>query len=436
MKTNKKGLIKLNNEGVTLVEIIVAMLILAIVVVPFVHSFVTSASTNKKSRETLYGTTIAEDIMELFEDADVKQESVDIQALISAESALGVTDPGSVSVDTDGVYEIKMGSSTLSKYVSEAFAGDGYSAEIVLNPCNDVTKGDGTVEPGKYNKVNVESGNLASIANINGKTCGIYKMETNTDKDAIGMLQTEAGGGKSFDEIKNATNRLLKIDIIYNDVHVPTGIQFVKVRVTLNYTYNGHTITYSQNTVYDNTVELSQQAYPLENIFIIFSPLYSNVAPNKTYDSIEITNEHNIPVSLYLIHETSDLGGEENYPGYKVPIRIIENQSNTKFDEPGYSAATKLFTNLYKEEVSTSIDSYFAYSIDSSKVNYQMTYYPNASSPSCADFALCNSILNVRSADGRYLFGETVTRNRIYDMTVKVFKDGKKLVELTGTKTN
>ena len=64
-KHTKEG--QLNNAGFSLVELLIAMVVLAIIVVPLLHSFVTSARTNAKSRSTMHATAIAEDVMEMFE---------------------------------------------------------------------------------------------------------------------------------------------------------------------------------------------------------------------------------------------------------------------------------------------------------------------------------------------------------------------------------
>ena len=53
-----------DNRGMTLVELLVAIVLLAIVVVPLLHTFVSSARANQKARERLRLTTAAQDIME------------------------------------------------------------------------------------------------------------------------------------------------------------------------------------------------------------------------------------------------------------------------------------------------------------------------------------------------------------------------------------
>lgn len=52
------------NAGFSLVELLIAVTIMAIIVIPLLHMFVTSTRINVKSRQTLRATTVAQDIME------------------------------------------------------------------------------------------------------------------------------------------------------------------------------------------------------------------------------------------------------------------------------------------------------------------------------------------------------------------------------------
>lgn len=55
---------KLNNRGLSLVELLVAVTILAIITVPMLHMFVTSGKINAKSRVTLRATFLAQNVLE------------------------------------------------------------------------------------------------------------------------------------------------------------------------------------------------------------------------------------------------------------------------------------------------------------------------------------------------------------------------------------
>lgn len=68
-RTGRKGQLhrgrgESGNAGFSLVELLIAVTILAIIVIPLLHMFVTSTRINVKSRQTLRATTVAQDIME------------------------------------------------------------------------------------------------------------------------------------------------------------------------------------------------------------------------------------------------------------------------------------------------------------------------------------------------------------------------------------
>ena len=73
MTCNEKR--KANNSGMTLVELLVAVVILAVIVTPLLHVFVSSARTNLNARRNMRNTTVVQDIME-----GMKAESIETLA--------------------------------------------------------------------------------------------------------------------------------------------------------------------------------------------------------------------------------------------------------------------------------------------------------------------------------------------------------------------
>lgn len=72
--TEKRAQKKLNrNAGFSLVELLIAVTILSIIVIPLMHLFLSSARLNVKSRQTLRATTVAQDIMEGLKAYDVDE---------------------------------------------------------------------------------------------------------------------------------------------------------------------------------------------------------------------------------------------------------------------------------------------------------------------------------------------------------------------------
>ena len=58
---------KSNNQGFTLLEVLIAVLVLAVVIVPMLHSFVSSHRLNSKSKQQMRATALAQNEMEIFE---------------------------------------------------------------------------------------------------------------------------------------------------------------------------------------------------------------------------------------------------------------------------------------------------------------------------------------------------------------------------------
>lgn len=431
MKKNKiQKLNKLNNKGVTLVEIIVAMAILAVVVVPFVHSFVTAARTNSKARDTLYATTIAEDIMELFEDVNVEKESANIKTIIDEKTAIGVVDAGAVNLDANGVYTIEMGAAALGKYVGESFVGDNYSAKIVLDPCNDTVDEHGNTVSGIYNDYN--TANVAQVDAVDARHDGVYAMKKKDDEDIINTISKKTSYSEA--ELSAGLTKRITIEILDNGKQAGTELQFVKVIVSREYQYGVYSEPIMQEFVYDNTVQTGQKAYEFENLYILYTPLYSN---SINRDSIVVNNPANIPFTLYILHEkTADdndatTGGFANY---KVPISVTEGHNDISSIDENFKANVSIRTNLFDISQTGNLDNYL-------NTNYTLSYRYKASATEVWDYTkkapkVLNDVLNVKSADGRTIFKEGVTSGRIYSMKVCIYKNGKELVNLSGTKMN
>ncbi|MDE6129037.1 MAG: type II secretion system GspH family protein, partial [Lachnospiraceae bacterium] len=64
---------KLNNKGLSLVEILVAVVILALVTGPLLHSFVSAARYNQRAKERQRTTTAAQSVMEGFKAFDLEE---------------------------------------------------------------------------------------------------------------------------------------------------------------------------------------------------------------------------------------------------------------------------------------------------------------------------------------------------------------------------
>lgn len=147
-----KKSIKNNNTGFTLLEVLVAVIILAVVSVPLLRSFATAAQTNRKSKIEEKCTTAAENVFESFRDVPVEE-------LINK---FDIDDDNKVEYDADDetyTFTIK------DQNLIGSNMPEGYYATVTLDP--------------RYYK-NANELNLASIEPVSIKDSAIYTMDAAT----------------------------------------------------------------------------------------------------------------------------------------------------------------------------------------------------------------------------------------------------------------
>jgi prepilin-type N-terminal cleavage/methylation domain-containing protein len=98
----KKNKARLDNRGVTLVELLISVLILGIVTAPLLHTFFTSATTAQKSRQFGDATTCAQNLIETIQEMQVDTLLADATSLGAAGAKFYLPASESSLEDTDG----------------------------------------------------------------------------------------------------------------------------------------------------------------------------------------------------------------------------------------------------------------------------------------------------------------------------------------------
>ena len=313
---------ELNNKGFSLVELMIATVLLAIIVAPLLHSFVTAGNTTLRSRQMGDVTLVSENIAETVEaisDLETLLKETDPnkyfagatgKALYTYTEASGTYTPANASdidFDTDkcfylGVKGIQAGSSTFNAMIK-------LDANEYRNGSSDINDVDLT----DYSNMDFvyAQGSVAS----------------NPDDLSLEEFRTQVASLPNYrysDPIRTIT---LEVKEGLDSNNQPTG----KIHALLYFDYE-YTVYYETedeegnpvpHTVTINTShapeDLLTQGYDpalngdrLPNIYIMYNPMYGD--PGETNDIIRIENKIKKPFKVFLVKERGDnLSEDDNY---------------------------------------------------------------------------------------------------------------------------
>ena len=315
-KRNREG--QLNNDGFSLVELLVAIVILAIIVVPLLHSFVTSARTSAKARNTMHATAIVEDTMEEF-------EAYTITEMAEKYRNAGFT----AEEDANGRW-------TFRKQDTSTTSGT-YDVVATLDPTVD-----------QYQTVNAKE--VVDIQNLSGSLNAIYTEAEDAANDAYGYFATHRGSLlnpedtseeayiNAMTELAPHVTKTIEITIDSSRIRLDVGSGDLEMDVYLvtartqyhcdtawlegpeygDYPQNG-----SDSIIFSNEESVRKAAETLKNkaeagevltdadkvisklanIVICLQPRYEAADTRKYLDTVIVNNPDNVETNVFLVRQ-------------------------------------------------------------------------------------------------------------------------------------
>ncbi len=328
-----------NNKGFTLIEILVAIVALALVVVPLLQGFVATANLNKKSRERMMATNVAQTHMEEYSGYTIEEiDKIRNKSLYDANPTHAFTEAPNHKYS----YPIKN------------YNHNGKTYDIRLSI--DASPYGTTVDDAGNTIVGINDTGFAEVTSIDVTQDGIWAESENVLNDALREFKkrnTEATSSTvtnrnvPWDEFKTRLNR--NINIILSQGTDLAGTTYTEVKLQYQYYYTGTEIWLDDDDkeyeksiiIYSNQNESPRKE--LRNVYLLFRPYYDKMF----YDSITIENYNNLDINVYLVklnnHDTDLLNLENNY---QSTVRVRENTSGEDFNAADFRAHTKIFTNL------------------------------------------------------------------------------------------
>ena len=450
---------KLNNKGFTLVELLVAVMILAIIVGPMLHAFVTATYMNSKSRKNFYSYTLTEDIMEGVKSDTVEQISKmvtfpanteDPFNLINASNIHGGISAATVcELEPDDIANGKYKKATTPRTVedttdplnikynfTEAADGKYYYYIGALNPKDydalitlDASPYRGT---GGFN--NTE---MVTLSSVKGDNNAVF-----LQKKSDFVLSGRNPGESLYNMAKMANPTIgsaaLPMENIYRTITInisqytkgSPAANYKKVSVGYEYDFKGTGFTpagpdVNRVTVYDKKVTSD---IDLNNVYVFFQPMYLS-SSGVVRDKIVIENADNIPVNVYLIKQQIDLSEYASETTVSNSLSVAESSY--------YATVNVETTGGSPADSKTVISTNLGYNMAIDPVTGMSNVLPNQVRYSYR--GTNTNILDVRNLSSKE------TMDRYFDVSIQIFTKGcrtgdsftfsedKKLYEIQGS---
>ncbi len=426
-----------NNAGFTLIEVLVAVIILAIAAIPILHAFSSTAKASSRALVKARATNVAENIME-----DIRVSTLDgaiEKYALTENDPTAEPDKYTVTIDKDSLDTTKIDNSK-DKDVYDAINEKGFTAEITIDPKN-------------FEHINAV--NISSFDSVSDEYSAIYVMPDNLDKIAENaFVKAAKAAGKDSAQIKrDEIRREIRVDIEKlpgsgtDEDGEPMDLADVYVSVTYLYTGdNGNTILKSdtiQKVLFRNKLFSNKSSDKrLKSVVIMYNPLsfYNFESKKYSYESygdvITVHNHDSVKTDLYISAQGL---GEKYFKKNGLVLEIYENEPTN----PGIT----LYTNMYDRD---------KFATDKNAVNpvtsmggyrnlARSSQEPESSDPKSKNYTINESnwnsvissskrgktnneddtkLLHAKTLDGKSLNPDDI-ENKIYDIKIVVYRGAK-----------
>ncbi len=281
---------KLNNKGLSLVEILVTVVILALISAPIIDSFIHAINVNSQSRTIQNGTAVAQDVAELFETFDLEY----LVESYSGQEKNGIT----VSCDSNGIY-------TFTGIPMNGADGEEFVVDVKLDPTtyqSDFVGSDEDQDEEEQKKIVVNDVQLPVFSGLYGTdSIMLYSQYAGPD-DTIkeefrknGLNENICNKLNTYEQrkyVQKKTNIDVKCTYIGNDQEgYPTYTYVVKVDIV--YTYDNNVVTatattaakYLEKTYNNKTIHNIYMLCPIYDRYGYFGECTDSIYINYSYDS-------------------------------------------------------------------------------------------------------------------------------------------------------
>ena len=387
---------KKDNRGLTLVELLIAVTMLAVVISPFLNTFVASARQNNKARETLRATTVAQNLMEGVEAFTLEEVCTQVNSAV-ADTKLympnGYASHREVPGE-DGKTSKKEGE---TDYVFESTPSNTYEFHI-----------QGIEEDGQLYDARIQL-DASGYFYVYDKNSEFQVSVMNETKDAI-LSISEEDDEKVLAEkgwTLAGTERVFEItvDKVEEDEEADEGDELTKVTIKVSYQKAGEIVEGRTRT---------KTLKGINNVYIMYYPNYVGSAMDK----FEVTYNTDVPFNLCLVKQKYEEAKTDSL--YRASLLVKDVNTDISDDSiPRITLRTNIPMDLYGNGGPFNNALAVTY-------NYGCVEGNSGTLAAPADIEKLLGYVNQGATDSmpQSLAGEMKSSNAIYTTTVQVFPEG------------
>ena len=309
----------MNNKGMTLVELLVAMSVFTVVSLALLQAFVSSVNYNKAAKDKQRAINLAQSIMESYKAyklEDVCRQFNGADPFVIYKGVVGSFSESGASVDLNGIFTPSATNEYSFTMTDVQYDGKTYDVGITMKPNAEAVSTEELAQTPKFNAYND-----AIFSQPTDEYKYVYQSAINELQNA-GMVATLLPTMTTLDKSKIIIDSRVITVNIYNS----GGSDIVSVEVTYNYTFDDYEITKDDGTteeidtshtvvvnstvdpttygVYDNSTTKAGGAH-LENVYLYYYPAYNNTLLGSAClsDTIKINNSTGSVKNVCLVKQ-------------------------------------------------------------------------------------------------------------------------------------
>ncbi len=313
-----------DQRGFSLLEVLIAMFVLAIIAIPICRVYVSAARTNAKARKQAGATAVAENIMEgcnAFSYEDIARQFDPAQTDNADFLICRIPTDRNDKAPEAGKPAVRALSSGdpadggVLVYTLRGVEEDAYTFDVRV-----------TIDPTKYSREDESDPLLANDYEL------ISMTGYNAEKDYMfvegenALRQSCMDHGFSYDEVADSIKREMVVTVDAVDDDADGANDYVIVSMVINYEIVGAGVTWADTSLGARQYMTEEL---LRNCYLCYLPNYAaSNAGRSQYDTITIHNGDNVPFHLYLIKQSNSVDPAlENHEDHYAPaVNIYEGQ--------------------------------------------------------------------------------------------------------------